>query len=157
NQLTMRSLGSDAKPRVTITREGRQLKIYGRDERLFGTLEPVSGPNDFALLVDGQVKMKVLAEPGPELHFRAFATSGRAVAAAGSSGAEWTLQVKANVDAILIAACMLSMIFFAPTVAAAAPKGAAKSPAYVSSRSPPPAAMRAPPGGSTSPRPAERP
>jgi hypothetical protein len=142
-QLSLRSVGSDAKPRVIITREGRQLNIYGRDEKLFGTLEPASGPNDCALLVDGQVKLKVLAEPGPELQFRAFATDGRQVAAAGSSGADWTLQVKANVDAILIAACMLSMIFFVSASAAATP--------HVSSRSPPPAAARSPQLGSTSP------
>ncbi|CAK0871636.1 unnamed protein product, partial [Prorocentrum cordatum] len=54
-QLSLRSLGSDAAPRVTIRNEEGPLAIHGRSGRRFGTLEPAGGPGDCALrLVDGE-------------------------------------------------------------------------------------------------------
>lgn len=110
-QLDISSLGNDTRPRVTIRWEGRVLMVHGRGDSPFGSLEPQTGPNDYALIRGGEARMKVLAEPGQGLQLRAFAVDGRQLASAGCVGPEWRLTVKANADAILIAACMLAMTF----------------------------------------------
>lgn len=167
-QLSIRSVGNDARPRATVRKDGGALNIYGREDSFFGSLEAASGPNDCGLVQDGEVRMKVLAEPGGQLQFRAFAMDGQQLAAGGCVHGEWRLQVRANADAILITSCVLAMIFFSPAARSsiATPVSTTPQPSISRqptpqasasvSRSPPPPAHPHAPGSRTSPHPPVR-
>lgn len=141
-QLSIRSVGNDARPRATVRKDGGALNIYGREDSFFGSLEAASGPNDCGLVQDGEVRMKVLAEPGGALQFRAFAMDGQQLAAGGCVNGEWRLQVRANADAILITSCILAMIFFSPAARASI---AGATPMHMSPAATPHAVSRSPP------------
>ncbi|CAK0865387.1 unnamed protein product [Prorocentrum cordatum] len=83
-QLSIRSVGNDARPRATVRKDGGALNIYGREDSFFGSLEAASGPNDCGLVQDVPA---VLAEPGGQLQFRAFAMDGQQLAAGGCAPA----------------------------------------------------------------------
>jgi len=135
-----------------VHQDGRQKCYCTQHGSFFGSLEAASGPNDCGLVQDGEVRMKVLAEPGGQLQFRAFAMDGQQLAAGGCVGGEWRLQVRANADAILITSCILAMIFFTPAARSSivpTPVSAARSPQATPqavSRSPPLQPMHRAPG-----------
>lgn len=111
-QLQICSVGS-REPRVTVEVDTvSSMKIYGERKTFFATLDTGSSPNECVIVYDGEAKARLLAEPGPEMHFRVVTAGGQHLAAAGRSGTLWMLQVKPNTDAILIASCVLSMIVF---------------------------------------------
>lgn len=111
-QLQICSVGSQ-EPRVIVeVHTVSSMRIYGQGKTFFATLDTGSNPNECVLVHDEEAKVKLMAEPGPEMQFRVVTADGQHLAAAGSSGTLWMLQVKPNTDAILIASCVLSMIVF---------------------------------------------
>jgi hypothetical protein len=111
-QLQICSVGSH-EPRVIVeVHTVSSMKIYGQGKTFFATLDTGSNPNECVLVHDEEAKVKLMAEPGPEMQFRVITADGQHLAAAGRSGTLWMLQVKPNTDAILIASCVLSMIVF---------------------------------------------
>jgi len=113
--LQISSVGCGDEPRAMIemsSADKSSVKIYGRGRQYFGSLEHGQKPNECNLVIQGEVQMKVLAEPGSDLQYRAILVDGRQIATAGRFAQSWRLQVKPNADAVLIATCMLSMVFF---------------------------------------------
>lgn len=148
--LQISSMGCGDEPRAIIEMspaDKSSVKIYGRAKQYFGSIEHGDRPNECNLIVEGEVQMKVLSEPGPDLQHRAVLVDGRQIATAGRGPPrmqEWRLQVKPNADAVLIATCMLSMIFFGMGQQSRASVGAAPTVRQSTSRTSPPIASRSP-------------
>jgi len=96
------------------------MEIYAKGGKFYGTLEPSS--NGGALLrCDDKFVMSLESGSG-DLRMTASSMDGRLLASAGKnvqvsvrrleSHDTWKLQVKPGLDAVLIAACMLSAMLF---------------------------------------------
>jgi hypothetical protein len=146
-QLQISSVGCGDEPRAMIemgSADKSSVKIYGRGKQYFGSLENGDRPNECNLVIQGDVQMKVLSEPSPDMQYRAVLVDGRQIATAGRFGQSWRLQVKPNADAVLIATCMLSMIFFGMGQLGRGSVGATPTVRQSTTRASPPIASRSP-------------
>jgi hypothetical protein len=123
-QLRLSSTGYTEEPRAIVevdTTDRNSVKIYhGQEKHFFASLEATGDPNQHVVCLSGEAKLKVLAEPGPDMLFKATAMDDLRIATAGRSGEQWKVEVNAKVDAVLIIACMLALTL-GPGSARAAP------------------------------------
>jgi len=129
-ELHVSSIGCEDDPRAVVVSDASRsnmLRIFARGGHLFGTLDISEvAAHGRALLSCGGAKAMTI-EPGnrDDLEMTAHAMDGRVLANAGRvspplrgagtastcvGGESWKLQVKPHSDAVLIVACMLSMI-----------------------------------------------
>jgi len=128
-ELHVSSIGCEDDPRAVVVTEAQSstLKIFARGGHLFGTLDlsEVQSSGCALLTCGGARAMKIETGSMQNLEMTAHAMDGRDLANAGRAsppvqstitasscvgGDSWKLQVKPHSDAVLIVACMLSMI-----------------------------------------------
>lgn len=116
-KLAIASCGAEHDPKATILgnpmRKGQVFEIFGRGDVPYGKLEPCYG-GGFQVQVQGRPVMSI--ECGSNLTMTASSMAGGLLASASKgppTGHQmWTLKVQAKNDAVLIAACMLAIIFY---------------------------------------------
>jgi hypothetical protein len=137
--LALASCGCEDDPRITVLAPSRPfaqgplssgapaegsmgiMEIYGKGGKFYGTLEPAAGGGAM-LRYEGEVVMSLEAAAAGDLRMTASSVDGRLLASAGKnvqvavrrleSHDTWKLQVKPGLDAVLIAACMVSVMVF---------------------------------------------
>jgi len=105
-------------PGIAASPAHKTLEVYGRGGRFYGAIEPSNTGRGSVLKCNG--KPVLIVEKGNvlDLEMSAMTVSRQVLAHAGraangrgpDSGDVWKLQVSPGIDAVLIAACMLSMI-----------------------------------------------
>jgi hypothetical protein len=116
-KLAIASCGAEHDPKATILgnpmRKGQVFEIFGRGDVPYGKLEPCNG-GGFQVQVQGRPVMSI--ECGSNLTMTASSMAGGLLASASKGSPTghqmWTLKVQAKNDAVLIAACMLAIIFY---------------------------------------------
>jgi hypothetical protein len=130
------SEGKDQEPRAIVQAEATGvMKIYGKGQSFFGTLEPHQGSRGHVLICEGVQQIIFEAGGYDGLEMSASVVNGQPLAfSASTTNSMWRLQVKPGADAVLILACMLPLIIRMgmESSSAGSPAGARSSTAAMS-------------------------